>query len=246
MTRANVVLLGGVCAVVGTVFSAALSVAYYALIGASHGGDPVPFIVGPLVAIAGVILCFLYALALASVYALVGDRSRLGPGGLVLSGLAFLAALSPIAFTIVYFLYHLVWTRKETVASPGLVFPGRTVDIIGDLLPAGAVLLLAGAVIAAGALGRWKPLLFVLTLLVLLPALPRLGLDLGWLPFSAYLALMVGLGACWVLLGVVLWRHARARDGRAPSPPAAHNVSLRPREELGERCRRTGSPTSPA
>lgn len=159
----------------------------------------------------------LYTLALAGLYALLGRRSALGLSGLLLAGLAFLAALSPI----VYFLYHLLWTRSPTVPSPDLIFPGQTVDAVGDALLGGAVLLLAVAALVSGALGRWAPLPFVLALLILLPVFPYLGFAMEWMPYPVFWALSVLRGMCWVLIGVALWRRVSVRDRRATGTVSA-------------------------
>jgi hypothetical protein len=209
VSRANVARLGGVAAALGGAFSAVLSAVSCLLMSTVSG--PVPgYFVGPLATLADVIVSLLYTAGLVGLYSLLGRRSNLGLSELLLALLSFLASLSPVVFAVVYFAHHLLITRRQVVPSPGLIFPGQIVDLIGIALLAGGVLLLAVAALGARVLGRWTPLPFVLALLTLLPVLASY-VGLGWMPYALFGALSVLRGLCWTLVGGALW--ARAPHG---------------------------------
>lgn len=221
MTRSNLVLLGGVAAVVAGVFSFCVNVLYDLLL---VSVEVIPFSVPPLLTLAGIITTSLYAVALVGLYALLGRRSAPGMAGLVLAFLAFVAASSPWVVGIVYALYQIVFLGRTTVRSSVLFFPQTAVDLAGDALLAGAVLLLAVGALRTRALGRWIFPLFVIAFLYVLPLLfyAVYSLGFGSFPWLAFLPSWLG-GPFWVLLGAVLWRRAlgmgtgavEAREGRA-------------------------------
>ena len=204
--RSNLVLLGGVAAVVAGVFSFCVNALYSLLL---TSVEVVPFMVPPLLTLAGIITTFLYALGLGGLYALLGGRSKLGITGLVLAFLTFLAALSPWIVGIFYALYQIIFLGRDTVRSSVVFFPQLAADLAGDALLAGAVLLLAVAALRVRALGRWTFVPFVVGFLSLVPLLIwaayGLGLEaFGWLPLSPSLL----RAPFWVLLGGVLWWRA--------------------------------------
>ncbi len=211
MARSNLVLLGGIAAVVAGVFSFCVNVLYDLLL---MSVEVIPFSVPPLLTLAGIITTSLYVVALVGLYALLGRRSGLGIAGLVLAVLTLLAALSPWVVGIGYALYQIVFLGRSIIRSSVLFFPQTAVDLAGDALLAGGVLLLAVAALRARALGRWVVVPFIVGFLSLLPLLLyaaySLGLNVfGWLPFTPALL----RAPFWVLLGIVLWRHALSAGG---------------------------------
>ena len=87
--RSNLVLLGGVAAVVAGVFSFCVN-ALFSLLLVSN--EVIPWPITPLLTLAGIVTTLLYAFGLAGLYALLGRRSLLGIAGLVLVSLAFVIA----------------------------------------------------------------------------------------------------------------------------------------------------------
>lgn len=218
MTRRELTLLGGACAVLAGAFSFVLNLIYYGLMATLWASNPVPeYAVGPLITLAEAFLSLLYTLGLVGVYALLQRRSWLGISGISLSCLSVLAALSPIVFSVLYFFYQGVVNHKRIVRSPGLIFPSLSVDLVGDALLAGAILLLGVAALRAGNLRGCALLLFLLAGLTALKILGNLGP--GWIPFVPAVVLVILRGPTWMVLGGVLWVRAPGRTNSAHPPP---------------------------
>ena len=219
MTRSNLVLLGGVAAVVAGVFSFCVN-ALYTLFLLRFG--VVPFVVTPLMSLAGIATTLLYAVGLAGLYASIGRRSRLGVAGLVLVCLSLLA--TPISWAVgaTLFVYRNAVGDGALLRNSLAVSGQYVVGGAGSALLAGAVLLLAVAALHASALGRWTFVPFAIGLVSLAPLLfsAAYGLDLG-VPGWAFFSPPLLRAPLWVLLGVVLWQRApgmgpdaiRAREG---------------------------------
>jgi hypothetical protein len=206
VARCNLILLGGIAAVVAGVFSFCVT-ALYILLLMSEGA--IPMLVPPLLTLGSILTAFLYVLGLVGLHALSGGRSGMGTAGLVLAALAFGTTLLPWAFGVAYALYQVVFLSRTVVATSALIFPQVAVGLLGDALLAGGILLLAVVGWRARALGRWTFVPFGLAFLYAFPIPLWAAINLGSeipLPLPPSPALLVG--PFWVLLGAVLWRRA--------------------------------------
>ncbi len=213
--RSNLVLLGGVAAVVAGVFSFCVNALFSLLL---MSNEVIPWPVSPLLTLAGIVTTLLYAFGLAGLYSLLGRRSRPGIAGLVLVSGAFLMTLTPWAFGIAYALYQELFVPGDTIASSLLVFPQFAVEITEVTLLAVAVLLLGLAALRTRVLGPWTFVPLVIGLLSLVPLLSwaahGLGFEaLGEIPFPSSLV----RAPFWALLGVVMCLRADAVQARGRS-----------------------------
>ncbi len=220
MSRSNLILLGGIAAVIAGAFSFCVN-ALYTLVLMSDG--VIPLLVPALLTLGDILTAFLYVLGLVGLYALLGGRPRTDIAGLLLASLALGTALLPWAFGIAYALYQVVFLSRTIIDTSAKTFPQLAVGLAGDALLAGGILLLAVAALRDGVLGRWAFVPFVLAFLYAFPlplwAAINPGLEVR-LPLPASPALL--RGPFWALLGAVLWRWAagtrtdgaaRAHDG---------------------------------
>lgn len=217
MNRESLTRLGGVSAAVAGSFSATINLLYFLLL---RSTGTIPWPVGPLLTLSGIIITLLYAAGLLGLYALARRRSTAGMLGLGLAGLSLLAALSPWLFAVVYVLYQVIFIGGDTITSPVVVFPEGAVDLAGSALLAGGILLVGLAAAGSRALDGWTFLPFLLALLTVLPLLSwagfRVGLEFpGWI----YWSLVLFRGLLWILLGVVLWRRSPQAGVTTPESP---------------------------
>lgn len=220
MTRSNLVLFGGIAAVVAGASSFCANALFSLLL---LSNEVIPWPISPLLTLVEIITAFLYVLGLVGLYASLHRRSRLGISGLVLASLAFVTTLLPWAFGIAYALYEEALVPGDTIVSSVTVFPQLIVGLTGDALLAGAVLLLAVAAARARVLGRWTFLPFVVAFAYVLPHLYWVAYTLGfeglfWLPASPALL----RGPFWVLLGGLLWWRALGSGSNVAADVRAH------------------------
>jgi hypothetical protein len=215
LSRTNLVLLGGLTAILGGVLHVVLNVLHFAVMMAL----PYDFVLRGLfnfsLDVIGVGLALFFALSVVGLYVLAGRRAPLGLLGLVLAGLSVLASASYVVFAIAYILYKATIAADQTGPPPDMVFPELAFDRAEDLLLAASLLLVGLVALRVRALGRLSALPLVLAVLVLpIPfALGRL-LDLSW---SFLISFTVLQGAAWVFFGGALWASApepRVSDAR--------------------------------